>query len=369
MYGGDFHGIALYKNRHYRSVRVLFTILIAIEVLLMQAATVSPEYVKFALKGAISKGYNAENIIQNQGLPVQVLTNPRLRISTLAFAELSRALTELLQDESVGLLAKPTPIGSLKLMAKACLSSTTIWESFNTWRDCLNLMDSSVSADTFSDKRGNLIAFSCQKAPGLEGNYAIESQLTGCHRFHCWLANDFVPIESVDLAYPEPAISAEHRFLFYGASVNYGQRRNALHFSSDAVGLKNMRSKGDLQALLSQPLAYIMRQPRQSNSTSLKVRHWMEQLFRGGEGYPQMSEACTYLGFTQPTLRRRLSTEGYSFKQLKEDTRRDMAIFYIKQSELSIEKIGFKLGFSEASTFIRSFKKWTGVTPLAYRKM
>lgn len=343
----------------------------------MQAATVSPEYVKSALKGAILKGYNPEEIIQKQGLPVQVLTNPRLRISTLAFAELSRALTELLRDESVGLLAKPTPIGSLNLMAKACLSSTTIGESLNTWRDCLNLMDNGVSAFTMSDEKGSLIAFSCQKAPGLDGslannyanNYAIESQLTGCHRFHCWLANDFVPIESVDLAYPEPAISAEHRFVFYGAPVRYGQKRNALHFSPDTVALKIMRSKEDLQELLTRPLAHIMRQPRQSNSTSLKVRHWMEQLFRDGEGYPQMSEACVYLGLTQPTLRRRLGAEGYSFKQLKEDTRRDMAIFYIKQSGLSIEEIGFKLGFSEASTFIRSFKKWTGVTPLAYRKM
>ena len=339
----------------------------------MQAATVSPEYVKYALKGAIFRGYNPEEIVQKQGLPVQILTNPRLRISTLAFAELSRALTELLRDESVGLLAKPTPIGSFNLMAKACLSSITIGESLNIWRDCLNLMDNSVSAYTLSDKKGSLIAISCQKAPGLDGNYAsnyaIESQLIGCHRFHCWLANDFVPIESVDLAYPEPAISAEHRFLFYGAPVHYGQKRNALHFSRDAVQLKNMRGKEDLQELLTRPLAHIMSQPRQSNSSSLKVRHWMEQSFRDGEGYPQMSEACAYLGLTQPTLRRRLSAEGYSFKQLKEDTRRDMAIFYIKQSGLSIEEIGFKLGFSEASTFIRSFKKWTGVTPLVYRKM
>ena len=52
----------------------------------MQAATVSPEYVKYALKGAIFRGYNPEEIVQKQGLPVQILTNPRLRISTLAFA-------------------------------------------------------------------------------------------------------------------------------------------------------------------------------------------------------------------------------------------------------------------------------------------
>lgn len=335
----------------------------------MQVATVSPEYVKFAVKGAVRRGYKAEEILQKQGLPVQILTNPRLRISTLAFAELSHALSELLGDESVGHLVKPTPIGSFNLMAKACFSCTTVGESLQTYRDCLNFMDNGISAYTLDNQDSRVIAIACQRADGIDDNYAIESQLTRCHRFHCWLANDFFPIKRVELSYSEPEISEEHRFLFYGAPIDYGQERSALHFYNDSIELHNFRRRGELQALLESPLTHIMSQPRQSNSMSLKVRHWMEQLFREGEGYPQMNEACAYLGMTEPTLRRRLKSEGYSFKQMKEDTRRDVAIFYIKQSDESIENIAFRLGFSEASTFIRSFKKWTGVTPLGYRKL
>lgn len=102
---------------------------------------------------------------------------------------------------------------------------------------------------------------------------------------------------------------------------------------------------------------------------SIRVRLWMENLFRNGSGFPKLEEASLFFEMNEQTLRRRLKADGHSFKQLKEDTRRDMAMYYIKESGHSIEEIGFRLGFSEASTFIRAFKQWTGLTPLNYRKL
>ena len=335
----------------------------------MQAATVSPVYVKSALKGAILCGYNPEEILLAQGLPPQLLTNPRLRISTLAFAGLSRALTGLLRDESIGLLAVPTPVGTFPLMARIGLSCENVQASLQAWRDATNWLPASASAHTLFDQDGGYIAFDCEKAAGVDDNYILESLMTSCHRFHCWLANEFLPIEWVDLSYPEPPFSAEHRFVFYGAPVRYGQKRNALHFSRRTLEQGSFRTRGELGELLSKPLAHILTQPRQSNSLAVKLRLWMERLFREGDGLPLLEEACAHLGLSEQTLRRHLKREGYTFIQLKEDTRRDMAMHYIKQTDLSIEEIGLRLGFSEASSFIRSFKKWAGVTPLAYRKL
>ncbi len=47
--------------------------------------------------------------------------------------------------------------------------------------------------------------------------------------------------------------------------------------------------------------------------------------------------------------------------------RRDTALYFLEQGDLSIHEIAEKLGFSEPSTFHRAFKKWTGITPGAYR--
>ena len=52
---------------------------------------------------------------------------------------------------------------------------------------------------------------------------------------------------------------------------------------------------------------------------------------------------------------------------LKDALRRDAAIAHLAQPELTLPEIAQRLGFSEASTFHRAFKKWTGVAPGEYR--
>lgn len=335
----------------------------------MRAATISPIYVKNVLNGVIKKGYNREEILRSLRLPAQILTNNKLRISTLEFANLTQAITELLRDEGLGLLTKPTPIGSFKLLAKACLSDRDIKESLATWSEATNLINNSVSAYTRIEDEAGYIAFDYQKADNTDGFYIAEMLLTSVHRFLCWLANDFLPIERVDLRMPEPDHSEEHRLVFYGAPVLYNQRQNAIYLSQQTMSRACQRSKEDLDALLRRPEAQLLTQPRQSTSMSIRVRLWMENLFRNSSGFPKLEEASLFFEMNEQTLRRRLKADGHSFKQLKEDTRRDMAMYYIKESGHSIEEIGFRLGFSEASTFIRAFKQWTGLTPLNYRKL
>ena len=45
----------------------------------------------------------------------------------------------------------------------------------------------------------------------------------------------------------------------------------------------------------------------------------------------------------------------------------DAAIAHLARPELTLPEIAQRLGFSEASTFHRAFKKWTGVAPGEYR--
>ena len=67
-------------------------------------------------------------------------------------------------------------------------------------------------------------------------------------------------------------------------------------------------------------------------------------------------------------LVRRLKDEGSSYQQIKDNLRRDTAVYFLSRPELSIDEIALQLGFSEPSAFHRAFKKWTGVTPGVYRQ-
>ncbi|NIB41527.1 AraC family transcriptional regulator [Pseudomaricurvus alkylphenolicus] len=335
----------------------------------MQGATISPIFVKMLLEGASLKGYSPEEILRVQGLPTQLLSNNKLRISTLSFAELFHSVIQLLRDESFGLMEKPQVRGTFKYVTYACAQARDVRESLKIWRDVVNIIDGSLKGSIHLDDNGGYAALHCQRRKGVRHQFITETSLTTLHRVHCWLSNEFLPIEKVELAYPEPSFSEEYRFLFYGAPVLFGQKRNALHFSHGSLNMPVRRSRDELDELIKNVHVRLITQPRRSTSIPIKIRLWMENIFRDGSSSPHLVEAAKHVGMSEQTLRRHLKKDGYSFQQLKEDTRRDMAIHFINGKQYSVEEIAFKLGFSEASTFIRAFKKWTGVTPLAYRKL
>jgi AraC-like DNA-binding protein len=70
----------------------------------------------------------------------------------------------------------------------------------------------------------------------------------------------------------------------------------------------------------------------------------------------------------QRTLARRLQSEGTTFSALFDDLRRGLALRYLLRSDLRISEVVFLLGFSEVATFYRAFRRWTGQTPVEYRR-
>ena len=67
------------------------------------------------------------------------------------------------------------------------------------------------------------------------------------------------------------------------------------------------------------------------------------------------------------TLLRKLTEEGTSFAEILNETRRDLAIDYIRDDSLSLIEVSFLLGFSDSSTFSRAFTRWTGTPPAESR--
>lgn len=80
-----------------------------------------------------------------------------------------------------------------------------------------------------------------------------------------------------------------------------------------------------------------------------------------------MESIAQHLHISPQTLRRHLREEGTSFQELKDQLRRDIAIYHLRRADLSLQQIAEQTGFSEPSAFHRAFKKWTGLTPGAYR--
>jgi AraC-like DNA-binding protein len=80
-----------------------------------------------------------------------------------------------------------------------------------------------------------------------------------------------------------------------------------------------------------------------------------------------LSEVAQALGYSERSLRRQLERAGTSYRKLIDQARAQRARVLLGSTDQPIQTIAFDLGFDTASNFARSFKRWTGVTPKAFR--
>ncbi|NHN36514.1 AraC family transcriptional regulator [Pseudomaricurvus alcaniphilus] len=335
----------------------------------MEAVTISSVYAQSLLEGYVLKGYNPKELLRSLNIPVQIMNNNRLRISTLDFSRLSGQVITTLRDETCGLLNTPLPLGTLETLIRTGFSCSTIADALKQTSRTLNQIASSIQTAPIEDGTSIRIAHVVLPMTGIVGHYALENTMLLCQRIMCWLAGDFIPLERVNLKHPEPRFKQEYQYLYYGAPVYFSQPENSIIFSGEHLGLPVCRDRNDLGNLWTDTQVKLLTQPKRSSSTSVRLRLWMEKVIRSGETPPLLTEAIKHFSTTEQTLRRKLAKEGRSFRQMKEDARRDMAIYFLNSNRYSIEKISEKLAFSESSAFIRAFKQWTGMTPLAYREL
>ena len=79
-------------------------------------------------------------------------------------------------------------------------------------------------------------------------------------------------------------------------------------------------------------------------------------------------DVAAALQLSRSTLQRRLRDEGTSYQAVLDATRRDMAVRYLTKTNLRSDEIANVLAYSDANSFSRSFRRWTGKAPMAFRE-
>jgi AraC-like DNA-binding protein len=67
------------------------------------------------------------------------------------------------------------------------------------------------------------------------------------------------------------------------------------------------------------------------------------------------------------TLQRQLEAQLTSFQALVEDVRREHALRAMRETRQSVAKLAGSLGYADAASFRRAFRRWTGQSPAGYR--
>jgi AraC-like DNA-binding protein len=167
---------------------------------------------------------------------------------------------------------------------------------------------------------------------------------------------------AVRLERPEP-VSSEPFSKVFRAQVRFGERENVLAFAACDLDERLPTGNAELarhnDEVVTRHLARIERV-----RVSSRLRRWFIDQLPAGE--PAEEAAARSLGMSLRNLQRRLEEEGTTYREALQEVRREMARSYLDEGHASVTEIAFLLGFGDASSFSRAFRRWTGLSPRAY---
>jgi AraC-like DNA-binding protein len=104
----------------------------------------------------------------------------------------------------------------------------------------------------------------------------------------------------------------------------------------------------------------------ESESVAHEVRAQLVRMLPGGD--TDRHKVARTLRRSASTLQRQLGAEGVTYREVLDETRRELAEAYLLEGKHSLAQIAFLLGFADQGNFARAFKRWTGMSPGQFQK-
>ena len=178
------------------------------------------------------------------------------------------------------------------------------------------------------------------------------------------LGDAFTPLRAA-FAHAEPPDITAHR-AYFGAGLRFDAPHTELVVPAEILDIRLDTAQPGLAGVLSDHVAGLRAAHDPPASYRLRVREWLLRQFLSGSR-PTVATAARALTVSQRTLHRRLAEEGVTFREVCEDTRRQLALDLVRTSPRALKEIATTVGFADQRSFHRAYLRWTGTTPLSDR--
>lgn len=316
-----------------------------------------------ALQGALHRQLDTSTVLQQARIDPQLLTSPQARVSAAAFSRLWVALADLLDDEFFAIDSHPMRRGSFRLMCQASIDCDSLEQALRRILKFLRLLLDDIQGELILEADSAVIVIHDN---GIERRlFCYGTWLILVHGLLCWLGNRRIPIKELSFKASRPIDDSDYRMRFC-EDIQFDAAITMIRFDRAFLDLKVVQNKASLSTFLKESPASLLVKYRNEDSISAQIRMRLKDL--NPEQWPELDKVAKVLGMSYSTLQRRLQADGVSYQRLKDNLRRDMAINLLCQPTMTVGEVAALIGFQESSAFHRAFKKWTGVSPGAYRR-
>lgn len=192
---------------------------------------------------------------------------------------------------------------------------------------------------------------------------AIEDILANIVTTARWVLGQALPVTKLRCNYPAPAHIARYESIFH-CPIEFDAPATQLFFNADILDTPLPQASPQSVTLYK----------RLCEQKSITHNHgdiaWRlsQIIVEDPAAPPSLNSAAMSLHLSPRTLSRKLLAQGWRYQQLIDQVKEIHARRHLSDPTLSITRIGQQLGYADSSGFHRAFKKWTGLSPRAFRQ-
>lgn len=173
--------------------------------------------------------------------------------------------------------------------------------------------------------------------------------------------NPSAEIRFVHACTSDPRAYEEH----FKCPVRFGAEKNEIVFPRFLLEQHIRTGNPEARDALTRCASQMMKTQAPALSFVERVRRLAEAALSEGDG--SLAVVAERLGTSARTLQRRLKNAGTSYAEILDDARRELATSHVASGAMPVATIAESLGFADASTFARAFRRWTTMSPTDYR--
>ena len=309
-------------------------------------------------------GLDVRRVMRDAGLDWGLLSEPDRRVPTDAIAKVLEIAAARANCQTLGLrLAEArrlSDFGAISLLIAYQPTLRHALDSMVRYRHLLNeaLAMSVEEADELAILREELVL----EEPGT-ARQAYELAIGTMFRMFSALLGPRWRPYSIGFTHSAPGDLSVHRRLF-GCDVRFDTDFNGIVFWRQSLDLPNPAADPAMAEYARKYVEALA--PPRPEPTPVEVLKAIHLLLPVGRA--SIPQVARWLRVSVRTLQRRLSEEGQEFTALLNGARRDLALRYLQNSNLSVTEIARLLGYGQLSSFTRWFKDEFGVAPRNWQR-
>ncbi|HKP62620.1 MAG TPA: AraC family transcriptional regulator [Polyangiales bacterium] len=310
-------------------------------------------------------GVSFEHCVRGTGLTQSELADPACEIAGTQELDVLRNILGALDPRiPFGLLAglryRATTHG---IWGFAALSSSTLGQAMEFG---LRYFDLSFSFNRVSfqlEGDEGLLIYDGSDNPEDVRATLIERDIAALITFERDLLGHMIPFTMLRLEAQAPHYAPEFERVF-AVTPRFNAELNCISFDPTVLDTKLPLADEFGQRVSEQHCRALLEQRGVRSGVAGRVRG---RILRNPGEFPSMKRVAAELGMSTRTLRNQLQREQTSYRALLEEVRERIAEQLLATSQMTVEQIGSRLGYADASSFVSAFKRWKGVPPRSYR--